>query len=266
MSLLTVNRLSIAGPRQPIVHELSFDIRAGEWFAVVGQSGSGKSVAASAIGQLLPSNLKATGEIRYDGRNLLALSPADMRRIRGRQIAYIFQDYQGAFTPFHTIGRHFDDVQRLHLSLSKDERRQQAESSLVFVGLSEEVYDRYPSQLSGGQLQRAAIAIALLPKPDLLIADEPTTALDSVSSFRVLELLSRLQKESGCAILFITHDWRHVRKYADRIAVMKDGRIVEAGDAQEVLHRPRHPYTELLIQSSPSLSRFNRLSSSEVTS
>ncbi|MFC4099125.1 ABC transporter ATP-binding protein [Paenibacillus xanthanilyticus] len=265
MSLLTVNGLSIAGQGHPIVHDLSFDIQVGEWFAIVGQSGSGKSVTASAIGQLQPSNLKTKGEIRFDDRNLLSLSSSDMRRIRGNRIAYIFQDYHGSFTPFHTIGRHFEEVQRLHLSQSADERRRQSLSALEAVGLSEDCLGRYPSQLSGGQLQRASIALALLLKPDLLIADEPTTALDSVSSFRVLELLSRLQKERGCAILFITHDLRHVRKYANRIAVMKDGRIVEAGNAREVLHRPRHPYTELLIQASPSLGRFNRLSSIEVT-
>lgn len=259
MSILSVNHLSIAGLQSRIVYDISFDIHEGEWFALVGQSGSGKSMTASAIGQLLAPNLTVTGEIWYGGRNLLTLSTSEMRQIRGKRVSYIFQDYQGSFTPFLTIGRHFEEYQQRHLALSKDESMRQARSALVSVGLSEEIYTRYPFQLSGGQLQRVSIAIALLLKPDLLVADEPTTALDSVSSFRVLELLSRMQKETGCAILFITHDLRHVKKYADRIAVMKDGSIVETGGKHEMLNQPKHPYTELLIKSSPSLRSLNPL-------
>ncbi|WP_342771447.1 ABC transporter ATP-binding protein [Paenibacillus sambharensis] len=265
MSMITVHHLSVAGSHNRIVHDISFDIKEGEWLALVGQSGSGKSMTASAIGQLLPPNLKAAGEVAYKGKNLLTLSASEMRQIRGKHVSYIFQDYQGSFTPFLTIGRHFEEYQQRHLSLPRSERVRQAKSALVSVGLSEDMYTRYPSQLSGGQLQRVSIAIALLLKPDLLIADEPTTALDSVSSFRVLELLSRLQKETGCAILFITHDLRHVKKYADRIAVMKDGRIIEAGSKHEVLNNPREAYTELLIQSTPAFRSQNLLSAAGVT-
>ncbi len=261
MSILTVNHVSIAGRQNRIVHHISFEIHEGEWFALVGQSGSGKSMTASAIGQLLPTNLQATGEIWYEDKNLITLSSSEMRQIRGKRLSYIFQDYQGSFTPFLTIGRHFEEYQRRHLTLSRTERIQQAKSALVSVGLSEEFYTRYPFQLSGGQLQRVSIAIALLLKPDILIADEPTSALDSVSSFRVLELLSRMQEETGCAILFITHDLRHVKKYADRIAVMKDGVIIETGDKNKVLNHPKHAYTDLLIQSSPSLRNTIPLSS-----
>lgn len=253
MSILTVNHLSIAGRHNGIVHDISFEIHEGEWFALVGQSGSGKSMTASAIGQLLPTNLQATGEIGFEDKNLITLSSSEMRHIRGKHLSYIFQDYQGSFTPFLTIGSHFEEYQRRHLTLSKAERVQQAKSALVSVGLSEEIYTRYPFQLSGGQLQRVSIAIALLLKPEILVADEPTSALDSVSSFRVLELLSRMQEETGCAILFITHDLRHVKKYADRIAVMKDGVIIETGHKNEVLNHPKHTYTDLLIKSSPSL-------------
>lgn len=253
MNILTVNQLSVTGKQNRIVNDISFKIEAGEWFALVGQSGSGKSITSSAIGQLLSPNLQATGEIIYAGSNLLALSPSEMSKIRGKRLSYIFQDYQGSFTPFHTIGTHFEEYQRRHLDLSKIARKQQAKQALVSVGLSEEIYTRYPAQLSGGQLQRVSIAIALLLKPDLLIADEPTTALDSVTSFKVLELLSQLQVETGCAILFITHDLRHVRKYANRIAVMKDGVIIETGNKDQMLNHPKHAYTELLIQSSPSL-------------
>jgi peptide/nickel transport system ATP-binding protein len=253
LSILEVHHLSVAGRQTRIVHDISFDVKRGEWLALVGQSGSGKSITASAIGQLLSPNLQATGEVRYADKNLLALSASEMLQIRGKRLSYIFQDYQGSFTPFLTIGRHFEEYQQRHLTVSKKERVQQAMQALVSVGLSEELYTRYPFQLSGGQLQRVSIAMAFLLKPEILIADEPTTALDSVSSYRVLELLSRIQDETGCAILFITHDLRHVRKYADRIAVMKDGEIIEMGAKHEVLNRPVHPYTELLIKSAPSL-------------
>lgn len=265
MSILTVNHLSIAGRQNGIVHDISFEIHEGEWFALVGQSGSGKSMTASAIGQLLSPNLQVTGEIWYEDKNLKTLSSSEMRQIRGKRMSYIFQDYQGSFTPFLTIERHFEEYQRRHLTLSKTDRIQQAKSALVSVGLSEEIYTRYPFQLSGGQLQRVSIAIALLLKPDILIADEPTTALDSVSSFRVLELLSRMQEETGCAIMFITHDLRHVKKYADRIAVMKDGIIIETGDKNAVLNHPKHAYTDLLIKSSPSLRSLNLLTTAGVT-
>lgn len=266
MSILTVKNLSVRGTQNRIVQQVSFDIREGEWFSLVGQSGSGKSVTASAIGRLLPPNLKAAGEISFGGKNVLTLPPSEMRQLRGKRVSYIFQDYQGSFTPFLTIGRHFEEYQQTHLTLSKAERMKQMKSALVSVGLPEQIYTRYPFQLSGGQLQRVSIAIALLLKPDLLIADEPTTALDSVSSFKVLELLSRMQAETGCAILFITHDLRHVKKYADRIAVMKDGIIIETGDKQEVLNQPKHAYTDLLIRSSPTLRSMKPLTSAGVTS
>ncbi|WP_349727725.1 ABC transporter ATP-binding protein [Peribacillus frigoritolerans] len=255
MSILSLRQLNIMGKQRHIVKDLSLDVQEGEWSALVGQSGSGKSMTAMAICQLLAPNLQAKGEIWYGEKNLLTLSSSEIRKIRGKRLAYIFQDYQGSFTPFLTIGQHFDEYQRTHLNLSKKARRQQAVKALISVGLNEDIYGRYPFQLSGGQLQRVSISIALLLEPDILIADEPTTALDSVSSFKVLKLLSRLQKETGCAVLFITHDLRHVKKYADRIAVMKDGAIIEIGDKNQVLNHPQHAYTNKLIQSSPSLSR-----------
>ena len=250
MSIVKVEKLSVTTMEKRIVKDISFDIREGEWLALVGQSGSGKSLTAMAIGQLLAPNLQATGVISYRWDNLLTLSHSQMRKIRGKSIAYIFQDYQGSFTPFLTIGKHFEEYQRAHLSLSKKARRQQAVHALKAVGLSEEIYHRYSFQLSGGQLQRVSISLALLLKPDILIADEPTTALDSVSSFKVLQVLSMLQKETGCAILFITHDLRTVRNYADRITVMKDGEIIETGDKYQVLTHPKHAYTDQLIRSS----------------
>lgn len=253
MSIVKIENLSVSSKENRIVKDIFLDIREGEWLALVGQSGSGKSLTAMAIGQLLTPNLQATGGISYRGDNLLTLSHSQMRKLRGKSLAYIFQDYQGSFTPFLTIGKHFEEYQKAHLSLSKKARRQQAVHALKAVGLSKEIYHRYSFQLSGGQLQRVSISLALLLKPDILIADEPTTALDSVSSFKVLQVLSLLQKETGCAILFITHDLRHVRNYADRIAVMKDGEIIETGDKHQVLSHPKHAYTNQLIRSSPPL-------------
>ncbi|WP_285765822.1 ABC transporter ATP-binding protein [Peribacillus sp. SI8-4] len=255
MNLLSIRQLHIMGKQNHIVKGLSFDVREGEWLAIVGQSGSGKSMTAMAIGRLLAPNLQAKGEIWYEGKNVLTLSDPAIRRLRGKRLAYIFQDYQSSFTPFLTIGQHFDEYQRTHLALSKQARRRQAVNALASVGLDGEIYSRYPFQLSGGQLQRVSISLALLLKPDVLIADEPTTALDSVSSFKILELLSRLKADTGCAILFITHDLRHVRKYADRIGVMKAGVMIESGDKNQVLNHPEHPYTASLIHASRSLKK-----------
>ncbi|RAZ81342.1 ABC transporter ATP-binding protein [Planococcus halotolerans] len=253
MSLVSVNGLSISNKQKDIVKDISFQILKGEWLAIVGQSGSGKSLTSSAIGQLLGPNLRAAGNVSYEGMNLLELPPKKMRALRGTRISYIFQDYQGSFTPFHTIGRHFQEFLKTHLKLSKDVRKKKAEEALKDVGLQPEIYSRYPFQLSGGQLQRVSIALALLLEPDILIADEPTTALDSITSFKVLQLLEKLQQEKGCAILFITHDLRHVKNHADRILVMKEGEIVEQGEKRQVLDNPVHPYTKLLIEASSPL-------------
>lgn len=251
MSLLEVGGLSVKAKSQQIVKEISFEVKRGEWLAVVGQSGSGKSMTASAIGGLLKPNLSATGVIRFNGTNLFELSPKEMRKIRGKEISYIFQDYQSSFTPFLTIGKHFDEYQRTHLDIGKSQRRKNTRQALLSVGLSAELASRYPFQLSGGQLQRTAIALALLLKPNLVIADEPTTALDSISSFRILQLLAKLKEETGCAILYITHDLRHAAKYADHILVMKEGHIVEQGDQRKILACPEHAYTRSLIEAIP---------------
>lgn len=253
MSLLEVKGLTVRTKSQAFVKEISFDIEAGQWLAVVGQSGSGKSMTASAIGRLLKPNLSATGVVRFEGTNILELSPQKMRAVRGNRIAYIFQDYQSSFTPFLTIGKHFDEYQQTHLNLGKSKRIENTQQALRSVGLSAELSGRYPFQLSGGQLQRAAIALALLLEPDLVIADEPTTALDSISSFRILQLLANLQQKTGCAILYITHDLRHAAKYADRILVMKEGQIVEQGEQSQILAFPEHAYTRSLIDAIPVL-------------
>src|SRR5690606_38781383 len=210
-------------------------------------------MTTSAIGQLLAPNLKTGGEILFNGSNLLEMSSKKLNAIRGKQIAYIFQDYQNSFTPFMTIGKHIDEYQRNHLQLSKTQRLQNRQQALASVGLEDEYADRFPFQLSGGQLQRTAIALALLLKPALVIADEPTTALDSISSYQILQLLARLQKETGCAILHITHDLRHAANYADHVLVMKDGDILEQGNRSQIMEFPRHSYTKTLLEAIPSL-------------
>ncbi|OWA35988.1 dipeptide/oligopeptide/nickel ABC transporter ATP-binding protein [Saccharibacillus sp. O16] len=253
--ILSIEDLSIRSRERTIVDGVSLTVREGEFMALVGQSGSGKSLLSQAIGQLLPSNLRAAGKVLFEGDNLLDYDLREMRTLRGRRLSYIFQDYQGAFTPFRSIGAHFDEYQKIHGEKSKTVRRDKAAEALESVGLDAALLRRYPFQLSGGQLQRTAIATALLLSPRLLIADEATTALDSVSGHRVLELLARKQQETGCAILFITHDWRHVRRYADRLAVMKEGRIVESGGKHRILDHPQHEYTRRLIEAAPVLGR-----------
>nr|WP_216671491.1 ABC transporter ATP-binding protein [Saccharibacillus qingshengii] len=247
--------MSITGRDRTLVDNVSLAVREGEFMALVGQSGSGKSLLSQAIGQLLPPNLHASGRMMFDGSNLLDRKPKEMRALRGSRISYIFQDYQGAFTPFRSIGAHFDEYQKVHGEKSAAVRRSKAAEALESVGLEAKLLRRYPFQLSGGQLQRASIATALMLSPRLLIADEVTTALDSVSGHRVLELLARKQAETGCAILFITHDWRHVRRYANRLSVMKEGRIVESGGKHRILDHPQHDYTRQLIAAAPILSR-----------
>lgn len=251
--ILSIDQVSISSKEKKIVDNVSLSIHEGEWYALVGQSGSGKSLLSQAIGQMLPSNLKVEGNVLFRGQDLLALSPKQVRTIRGQKLSYIFQDYQGSFTPFRTIGQHFEEYQKAHGILAAKTRRVKAMDALESVGLDETLYNRYPFQLSGGQLQRVSIALALLLSPDLLIADEITTALDSVSGHRILELLAKRQKETGCSILFITHDWRHVRRYATRLAVMKEGEIVESGGKHRILDHPQHEYTKKLIQATPTL-------------
>lgn len=253
--MLSIRQVSIRSGAKKLVDKVSLSIREGDWYALVGQSGSGKTLLSQAIGRMLPPNLQAEGSIFYKERDVLALSSEPMRTIRGSKLSYVFQDYQGSFTPFRTIGQHFEEYQKAHGCFDSRARQRNALDALDSIGLDESVYKRYPFQLSGGQLQRVSIAVALLLSPDLLIADEITTALDSVSGHRILEFLSNRQKETGFAILFITHDWRPVKRYANRIAVMKEGQVVEAGEKDHVLDRPQHAYTKQLIDAAPTLDR-----------
>lgn len=253
--VLSIDQMSVCCGEKKIIDRVSLTIQKGEWYALVGQSGSGKSVLSQAIGQMLPSNFSLQGVINFKERNMLMLSPKQLKDIRGKRLSYIFQDYQGSFTPFRTIGQHFQEYQKVHGVPDKKTRKMKAIEALESVGLDESFYSRYAFQLSGGQLQRVSIALALMLSPDLVIADEITTALDSVSAHRILELLAKQQEETGCAILFITHDWRHVRRYANRLAIMKDGVIVESGGKHRILDHPQHEYTKQLIKSAPILGK-----------
>ena len=240
--------VDIAGVR--IIDGVSFEIPARGTLGVVGESGSGKSVTALSIMRLL----KATsGSITYNGQSLLALSEKAMRAIRGNRIAMIFQEPMTSLNPVLTVGEQIGEVVRLHQGKSKREAREISRGMLELVGIPSpaERVDAYPHQLSGGMRQRVMIAMALACKPDLLIADEPTTALDVTIQAQILELLESLQQELGMAILLITHDLGVVADVCDDVVVMYAGRIVERAQTDTLFEHPRHPYTAGLVRSIP---------------
>jgi oligopeptide/dipeptide ABC transporter ATP-binding protein len=233
---------------------VSFTVEAGQTLAIVGESGAGKTVAGlSLLGLVPPPGRIDGGQILLRGRDLLALDESEMRRVRGAAIAMVFQDPLAALNPVLTIGDQIGEALQLHLGLSRRERRVRAAALLAEVGIGDAArrLDAYPHQLSGGQRQRAMIAMALSCRPALLVADEPTTALDPTVQAQVIELMQRLQRELGSGIVLISHDLGAVARMADRVAVMYAGRIVEEGPAEAVFARPRHPYTWGLLDSTP---------------
>ena len=258
---LSIRNLSIDTGDRSLVCGIDLSVREGEWFALIGESGSGKSITAFSVGGLLPPGLdRRADELLCCGQDLNLLSEEEYRRLRGERIAYVFQDYQGAFTPFYTIGEQVDETLRAHRGWDAPERLRRAAAALNEVGLEPALLERYPFQVSGGQLQRAALALALILEPTLLIADEPTTALDAVNAAIVLDLIAQMKERTGCAVLFITHDLRCVKRYADRIAIMQLGRIIEAGTKESVLADPQETYTRNLLAAIPPLrSAPNRL-------
>ena len=237
---------------------VSLTIQAGEILGLVGESGSGKTVTAMSVAGLLPrKQCDYSGEILLDGKELLHADRAELRNIQGREIGVVFQEPQSALDPLMKIGPQVEEVLRVHTSLSREERRRRAVEAMAAVELpeAETVYEKYPHQLSGGMLQRAMIAAAVIASPKLLLLDEPTTALDVTVQAQILELLKKLNRESGVSMLFISHDLNVVRKLCGRVAVMQKGLLVEAGEAQEVFHHPRHPYTQRLIAAIPTRKR-----------
>ena len=237
------------------VRGVSFDIRRGETVALVGESGSGKSVTALSVLQLLayPAASHPTGSIRFQGKELVGASTRDLLSVRGNRISMIFQEPMTSLNPLHTIERQVNEVLILHKGLSREAARKRTLELLEQVGIPDASnrLDAYPHQLSGGQRQRVMIAMALANEPDLLIADEPTTALDVTIQAQILKLLKSLQARYGMALLFITHDLGIVRKMADRVCVMTQGRIVEQGPVAEVFDRPQHSYTQHLLSAEP---------------
>jgi microcin C transport system ATP-binding protein len=248
-------RFSTAGEDGPwVVDGLHLSLMPGERLALVGESGSGKTISALSILRLL-TDVTQKGEILWKGENLLQASASRLRQIRGREIAMVFQEPMTALNPLLTVGRQVGEVLETHEGLTVVQAHDRAVELLDRVGLDdpERRARAYPHQLSGGQRQRVLIAMALACRPALLIADEPTTALDVSLRQQVLDLLSDLQREEGMAVLLITHDLPLVRRFAQRVCVMQSGRVVEQGAVEEVFRKPTHPYTQRLIQSQPKL-------------
>ncbi len=257
--LLSVRDLSVAfgrGEREVLaVDRVSFDIRKGETLALVGESGSGKSVTALSVMRLLPypAAWHPSGEVLFKGQDLMRLRENDMRRVRGDDITIVFQEPMTSLNPLHPIEKQIGEILLLHGGLVGAKARARTIELLTQVGIPdpEGRLQSFPHQLSGGQRQRVMIAMALANEPDLLIADEPTTALDVTVQAQILKLLKDLQSRLGMAILFITHDLGIVHKVADRVCVMKQGKIVEQGEVEAVFSAPQHPYTRELIAAEP---------------
>ncbi len=237
------------------VDGITYDVAPGETVAVVGESGCGKSVSAMSILRLIPDppGKVVGGSIRFDGKDLLALTDLQMREVRGRDIGMIFQEPMTSLNPVLSIERQLTETLEHHLGMSRAESSARALELLGLVGISEPQrrLKQYPHHLSGGMRQRVMIAMALACNPKLIIADEPTTALDVTIQAQILELMKNLTRELGVAMIIITHNLGVVARYADRVNVMYAGRIVESGPAEEIYHNPKHPYTLALLQSVP---------------
>lgn len=258
--ILSLDALSIRLPRNAdrdyAIQNINLDLYRNQILCLVGESGSGKSIASNAIMRLLPPGVNVeSGRILFEGQDLLSLNEAAMRQVRGAQIAMVFQEPMTALNPLHTIGEQIFEMFRLHTSLSKREINRKVLDLLDEVRLPDPAAAAraYPHELSGGQRQRAMIAMALALEPKVLIADEPTTALDVTTQAQILKLIRDLQRRKGTAVLFITHDFGVVAEIADRVAVMQQGELVELGPAEEVLNRPQHEYTQKLIAAVPPL-------------
>jgi microcin C transport system ATP-binding protein len=254
-----VRDLSVAftqgGRTTTAVDHVSFDIARGETVALVGESGSGKSVSALSVLKLLPYPAAShpSGSVLLDGKDLLAMDEDGLRKVRGNRVTMIFQEPMTSLNPLHTIERQIGEILSIHRGMREAQARQRTLELLAEVGIHEpeKRLGAYPHQLSGGQRQRVMIAMALANEPELLIADEPTTALDVTVQAQILELLSQLKKNNGMSMLFITHDLGIVRKIADRVCVMTHGRIVESGPTAELFANPRHDYTRHLLAAEP---------------
>lgn len=250
MALLEINDLAVSIDEMPILRSLSLTLRAGEILGVAGESGSGKTMTALAIAGLLPDGAKLSGEIVLDGVRLSVASDEEYCNIRGRDIGVVFQEPMTALNPLMTIGKQVAETVRIHRKVTRSEARQLARDTLDKVGLPTSRFslDRYPHSLSGGQRQRVAIAIAIAMKPKLLIADEPTTALDVTTQAEILELFKQLVVEDNVGLILVTHDLAVIAKTADRAVVMKDGELVDQGSITAVFRSTTQPYTKKLLE------------------
>jgi peptide/nickel transport system ATP-binding protein len=254
--ILRINNLSIfpkINPDLKLVKNISFDLPEGKTTCIVGESGSGKSLTALSIIKLLSSQLDLTGDIFFKNKNLNAISSNDMRSMRGKEISMIFQEPMTSLNPVLTIGFQIEESILVHNKLSKNQSRKRTEDLLELVGIDPDRYNSFPDELSGGQRQRVMIAMAMSCDPSLLIADEPTTALDVTVQAQVLKLLNTLKHKKQMTMLFITHDFGVVNDIADEVIVMFKGNIVEQGSIDKVLKNPKHPYTKALMRCVPDI-------------
>ena len=263
--VLSVRDLSVALPgkhdRAYAVQNISFDLMPGEILCIIGESGSGKSVTANTVMGLLPEVMTIEkGSINFKGRSLLDLSEGELRKLRGRAVSIIFQDPLSALNPLMMIGDQIREVLDTHNMGTPESRADKVVEMLTEVGLPDPllIQHQYPFRLSGGQRQRVMIAMALALDPDILIADEPTTALDVTTQAQILDLISRIQQRKGMSVMFITHDFGVVVEIADRVIVMEKGHLVEQGPARQVLDAPSHPYTQKLIAAVPKMREIDR--------
>ena len=252
MSILSVENLGLAIGNKPILNNISFKLHKGRITGLVGESGSGKSLTALAMMQLLPRGSRTTGSIKFDGAELLDANEEAMCALRGDDIGMVFQEPMTALNPLKSIGEQVAEGIRIHTGASEEEVQNRTKAILDRVGLPSEKYppSRFPHELSGGQRQRVVIAMACAMKPKLLIADEPTTALDVIVQARILELLKELVEENDMALLLISHDLGVVAELSDDIVIMRKGEMIEQGNAIEVLQQRAHPYTAQLAKAS----------------
>lgn len=252
MSLLDVTNLSvkIAGTDDFLVENIHFSLQENSCLGIVGESGSGKTMTCKAILRLTSPKLLVSGQILYQGQDILAMKKEPLRSLRGHHICMILQDAMSAFDPLFTIGHQMVETLMQNKGVSKTTAYQQSKAALetMQIRLPEDILLKYPHQLSGGMLQRCIIALAVTMEPDIIIADEPTTALDSINQYEVIRQLEWLKKEFGTALIFVSHDLGIVQRLADDVLVMKDGHCVEYGGVKEVFRNPQHLYTQYLIQ------------------
>lgn len=258
--ILEINHLNIEfhdhERPETVVEDVTIKIERGEILGVVGESGSGKTMTALAVAGLLSrKDIEKSGEIIFQGKNLLTCDRNTLREVQGDDIAMIFQEPMTSLNPVLKIGYQIEESLRLHTDLDKDKRKEKALKLMDEVELDAEVYDKYPHELSGGMRQRVMIAAAMICGPKILLADEPTTALDVTIQEQIVELLQKLNREKGTTIMFISHDLSLVRKLCERVVVMEDGKMVEMGLTEDIFNHPKEDYTKKLIASIPQVKR-----------